>query len=165
MEVTNHWKMGTKTCASFGAIIKLWFQKPYPQRYREGTNGIWLENICSTRRGVTMHRPKRIWLDFEPGWSFRAGTWNLISLQEEKVAWGKKIWCSPSTSVCCTLTRNCSCPVKLWRGCLSAWPEQNNFRVETTFTVMDSKAKAVTAPGHGCCVKQSGGNENCFATN
>lgn len=165
MEVTNQWKMRANTCASFGAIFKLWFQKLSPKMYREGTNSIWLESICSTwiRREVMMHRPKR--LDFEPGWNVRAGTWNLISLQEEKVAWEKEIWCRLSMSVPCTLTWNCSCPGKLWRGCLSAWPEKNIYRVKATFTVMDSKAKTVTAPGHGCCVKQSSGNENCFATN
>lgn len=29
--------------------------------------------------GVLMHRPKRLWLDFEPGCSFRGGNWNIIS--------------------------------------------------------------------------------------
>lgn len=109
------------------------------------------------------YRPKRVWLDFEPGWSFRAEISFLC--KREKVAWEEDTWCRPSTSVRCTLTWNCSCPVKSWRGCLSAWPEQNICRVEATLTVMDSKAKTVTAPGHGCCVKQSGGNENCFASN
>ena len=64
--------------------------------------------------GVMMQRPKRLWLDFEPGCSFRAGNCNLIFPQvgEFYLEW-KETWCTLNMSVCCKLTWNYSCPLKL----------------------------------------------------
>lgn len=79
-----------------------------------------------SRQGVMMHGPKRVWLDFEPGCSFRVGNWNLISPQVgECYMESEETWCTPNVSVHCTLTWNYSCPLKLQDICLHCLSRQH----------------------------------------